>query len=471
MIKTLVRSRRGSAWPNLKRIDPEAVPLLPDPLAIEARPFPLAARGTVYLLAGLLVCGLIWASLSQVDRIVTARGKIITVAPLMVIQPLEKGIIRSIDAQLGQKVKAGDVLATLDPTFAQAAQSADRTKLDNLIAESQRLEAEIFGRPFPPLGDNIGDRAALDLQESIFRNRQAEYRATLASDEADIAKLQAQLVTNEAAQAGMKNRLELLDHIQSIRSQLWDTHLGSLLSLDQARLDRLALTDQLTERINQHQELLQQLASAQQQKEKFISNWVREAGGRLTEVQRQAADAREQLTSAERRHSLVTLRAPADGFVLDVAQVSIGSVATDAQMLFTIVPQDSKYEADVEIDNADIARVRVGDEVRLKLEAVPFERHGTISGQLRVLTEGSVQRTSSQTEGGDKQSQESQTGPAYFRGRIVLGPINILKDVPADFHLVPGMVTTAEIRIGRRSVISYILSPIFRVFDESLREP
>jgi HlyD family secretion protein len=60
--------------------------------------------------------------------------------------------------------------------------------------------------------------------------------------------------------------------------------------------------------------------------------------------------------------------------------------------------------------------------------------------------------------------------PAFFRARIALDKPE-LRDVPADFRLIPGMTTTAEVKVGTRTVISYILDPIVRLFDEGLREP
>ena len=74
------------------------------------------------------------------------------------------------------------------------------------------------------------------------------------------------------------------------------------------------------------------------------------------------------------------LRAPADGVVLELGQRSIGSVAKEAEPLVTLVPRGNKIEAEVDVDSADVARLRVGDPVRVKLDALPFQRHGTIDG-------------------------------------------------------------------------------------------
>src|SRR5215467_9396765 len=109
-------------------VDPEAVNFQPDAVMIEERPLPWFARSVVYVIVLLVVSAATWASLSQVDRVVTARGKLITVDPLMTIQPLETAIVHSINVGVGDTVRAGDVLATLDPTFTQSVQVADEER-------------------------------------------------------------------------------------------------------------------------------------------------------------------------------------------------------------------------------------------------------------------------------------------------------------------------------------------------------
>src|SRR5215467_8792956 len=127
-------------------VDREAVHFQPDAVMIEERPLPWFARSVVYVVVLLVVTAATWASLSQVDRVVTARGKLITIEPLMTVQPLETAVVHSIDVGVGDSVKAGDVLATLDPTFSQSEQVADEERLASMTAEASRLEAEIYGQ-------------------------------------------------------------------------------------------------------------------------------------------------------------------------------------------------------------------------------------------------------------------------------------------------------------------------------------
>jgi hemolysin D len=455
------RRRRGSDEPLAEppRVDPDAVSFQPDALAIEEQPLPRPARSIIYVVVGLVVTALTWAALSQIDRVVVARGKLITLDPLIVAQPLETGVIRTINVGVGDFVSAGAVLVTLDPTFSESAEIANRERLDGMAIEVQRLEAEIYRRGFPPSADEAppADKHHR-LQTEIYVRRQSEYHAAVAGHDADARRVEAALVTNRQAQAGLQARLALLSELETMRGELLAREAGSKMNFLQSRLDRLALGDQLAERVNQERELQQQLAAARQQKERYVNNWIREAGEKLTSVREQLAAMTQQLAVAERRRSLVVLRAPSDGIVLELAQRSIGSVAKEAEPLVTLVPRSAVLEAEVEVDGIDISRLRTGDPVRLKLDALPFQRHGTIDGRLRVVTENSFVPEKGEARG------------AFFRARITLGPASF-RDVPDNFRLIPGMATTAEILVGRRSVISYVLDPVLRIFHESLREP
>src|SRR5215208_7360560 len=122
---------------------------------------------------------------------------------------------------------------------------------------------------------------------------------------------------------------------------------------------------------------------------------------------------RQQLATAERKKALVVLRAPADGVVLELGQRSIGSVAKEAESLVTLVPHDNRIEAQVEVDAVDIGRLRVGDPVRVKLDALPYQRYGSLTGTLRVVTENSFQ-----PDKADARPDRTERS-AFFRARVM----------------------------------------------------
>jgi hemolysin D len=114
---------------------------LPDALALERQPLPFPARLTLYALCGCVVSFLAWAAWAEVDRIVTAGGRLVTTEPLTVVQPLETSIIRSLNVSAGDTVRAGAIVATLDPTFADADSASLRVRLASLNAQISRLDA------------------------------------------------------------------------------------------------------------------------------------------------------------------------------------------------------------------------------------------------------------------------------------------------------------------------------------------
>ncbi|MBT6429898.1 MAG: HlyD family efflux transporter periplasmic adaptor subunit, partial [Rhodospirillaceae bacterium] len=166
----------------------------------------------------------------------------------------------------------------------------------------------------------------------------------------------------------------------------------------------------------------------------------------------------EQLKKSEYRENLVHLRAPARGIILSIAERSVGSVIRQAEQMFTIVPADVPMELQVNVMPRDVGLIQNGDFVRIKLDALPFQKHGTIVGKVRLISDDAIV-----AEGGDA----TQT---IYRTRIELGERN-LRNVPSSFRLTPGLTGSADITVGKRRVITYFIYPLVRALDSSFREP
>jgi hemolysin D len=151
---------------------------------------------------------------------------------------------------------------------------------------------------------------------------------------------------------------------------------------------------------------------------------------------------------------------PADAIVLEVAQHSVGSVMKEAEQLYTLVPLASPLEAEVSVEGLDVGHVETGAEARLKLEAWPFQKHGTLSGKVRTVSDDTF---------APDPKKDGQQHP-YYKARVEVTATD-LRDVPRSFRLIPGMAVTAEIKAGERTILSYFLYPLLRGLDESIREP
>src|SRR5262249_52000342 len=163
-------------------IAPAATNAVPAPRAIIDYDFqsvlaaPPRQRLVLWLLAGMLAALTIGLAVTKVDMVVAANGKIITTDSQIVVQPLETAVVRSVAVKAGDRVKAGDILATLDPTFSEADAAELSAKLRNLNAAYARLEAELAGIEYDPRAAN----AEHLTQREIFRKRHQEYTAKLA---------------------------------------------------------------------------------------------------------------------------------------------------------------------------------------------------------------------------------------------------------------------------------------------------
>lgn len=437
--------------------DATVVEFLPDADEIERSPLPHLARITLHVLLATLISFLLWAALSEIDQIVVARGRLVTPLPNIIVQPLDTAIILSLDVRVGQVVKKGERLATLDPTFTEADQSQLRTRLSSLDTQSQRLESELTGKKAPSKGNADADSK---LQAQLAAERLANYKAQSTKMDETIARLRATIDTNLKDQQVLTARVKSLREIETMQEKLVAMQFGARARLLEAQDKRLEVERDMLLTQSREQELRRDLAASEAEKAAFEKGWRQKTMEDMLATSRDRDDVKEQLQKADKRQKLVTLVSPVDAVVLDMAKLSQGSVAKGGDPMFTLVPLAAELEAEVQIDSLDVGYVKLGDVAHLKLDAFPFQRHGDITAKVRTISEDAFRRDAAQGQGLD----------AYYLSRIALGNAK-LKKMPDKSRLLPGMTLSAEIVVGKRSVISYLLWPLTKALDESIREP
>jgi hemolysin D len=411
----------------------------------------------------------VWASLSTVDEIVTAQGKLTTTDSNLVVQPLETSVIRDIHVAVGDIVHRGQPLATLDPTFPKADVDALRNRIAALDATIERLEAELDGREFVALDPANPEDA---VQSRLFRQRKNYLLASLNNYDAQIASLQTELQTNKSEEALTAQRLETLRSIEAMRSELMQAETGSKLNLLLSRGSRLEVEDSLSHLRGGQVDLAHKLERTSAERQVFIEDFGRTALQDLVDNLAKRNAAAEDLKKAELRQHMVVLTTPVDAIVLEIAHRSIGSVVREAETLFSLVPQDAPLQAEVNVDTKDIGEVAVGQPVRLKFDAFPFQKYSTASGVVRVISQDSFTPEARGDDVARRALPEEARRPPQPFYRVLVDVSDIrLRNLPPQFRMLPGMTLTAEMKVGRRSVISYFLYPLLRGLDESIREP
>jgi HlyD family secretion protein len=434
-----------------------ALDFLPDADEIERSPLPPLARITLHVFLAGLIIFLVWANLSEVDRDVVSHGRLVTPLPNIVVQPLETSIIQSIDVRVGQVVKKGERLATLDPTFTEADEAQLRTRLHSLDNQLEQMNAEILGSKIPV---NPRTDADSQLQSSISGERHANYAAQQRKLVESVSRLRATLETNKKDQKGLASHVKVLKEMEAMQQDLVNNKYAVRAHLLEVQ-DRLIEAERSLEMARNRQiEIGRELASLEAEKLSFEASWRQKLMEESLSVSRERDSINEQLQKAEKRQRMVVMTAPTDAVVLDMARLSQGSVVQAAEKLFTLVPLGAELEAEVQIDSMDVGYVKIGDPVHVKFDAFPYQKHGTLDGELRTISEDAFRN-----EPGSGSSAE-----AFYKGRVHLKSLR-LKKMPENGKLLPGMTVSVEIVVGKRSVISYLLWPIKKASEEAINEP
>jgi len=435
----------------------------PDPARIEHKPVPGKIRWVLYLILLTLAGVVLWASWFRVDRVVTADGELITDTPALIVQPLATAAIRAIKVKVGDVVEKDQVLATLDPTFAEADESQLRTRELSLAVQLRRMEAELKGAAFVPKPEE-GEQGKLQEQVLHQRRLAVEQSRRLSNDQA--AALKAKLDLNAVESQAQERQQKILRDLEGTVAKLPRDE-DNRLRLIEAGKSRAQAEDAVRQLQAEAQVTRRELAQVESTFRRFVEDRNQQLVEHQVELSDELEKVREELRKASRMHELITLRAPEKGIVLKLAGRSVGSVLQQAEQFIVLVPYDSLLEAEVNVTGKDIGRIRLGDSVRVKLDAFPFQRHGVLPGSVRVIGAG--------TDAHEGQQQQPRTPAEVEEGREYKTRIKLLsaklRDVPPDFRLLPGMRVRAEIKVGTRSLLSYFLYPIIRALDESFREP
>jgi hemolysin D len=434
--------------------------------AVIAAPVPRFARGLAWIVASLFAAIVLAAGTIHIDQVVTARGETVSRAPTLVVQPLETSIVRAIEVHVGERVRAGQVLGRLDPTFAAADLGALTAQVASLEALVARLQAEAEGKPF----EYSGTDPDLALQVAIYDEQQSEYNYKLQGYQQTIDELNAEISRSDSDATGFRERLVVADDVEAMRRQLEELQVGSRLNMLSAMDSREEMERDYRNAIETGAAAEHNLAAEVAERDGYVQSWHAEMSQQLSTALSKLADAREGLRKAVLRHRLVVLTADRDATVLTVAKVSVGSVAQSGEQLFTLMPEDAPLEIAANIAGNEVGYVHLGDPVAIKFATFPFTRYGLAHGTLRV-----VSATSFTAE--DMQQNQANAVPLppgeiapYYRARIAIDRI-ALHGTPAGFHLEPGMPVEADIKVGRHTLLQYLMQKILPIASDAMREP
>jgi hemolysin D len=450
---------------------------LPAALEIVETPPPMAGAIGGTLIA-LFCVAIVWACLGRVDIIASATGEIVPSGRTKVIQPLESGVVRAIHVRDGQSVRAGELLIELDPTVAEAEFGHLQSDLIAARLEAARLQAALSGYEDPLPHFHPPDGAspqAIELQRRFLASQAAEQRAKIEELKQQQSQKEAERETISASIAKLNATIPLLEDRVGVRKYLYNQELGS----------RLAYLTDSQELVGQQQDLLLQknrrreadaaVASLLETRLKVNSEYQRTLLDELSKAEQKAAGLAQDVIKATQRAQYHALVAPVDGAVQQLSVHTVGGVVTPAQALMVVVPADSGLEIEAMVSNRDIGFIHVGDDVQIKIDTFNFTLYGLVHGQVVSVSHDAITRDKPQdksndlTSGAVTTSSEPKGRELVYAARVSLDRTQM--EVEGErVSLSPGMAVTVEIKTGSRRIISYLLSPLLKYRQESLRE-
>lgn len=413
----------------------------------------LALVGSIALF---LLITILWMSLAQLDIAVQGNGKVIPSSRVQEIQSMEGGIIQTIAVKEGQRVKRGDLLAHLENLQFNSDLGESRHTYWGAQAALTRLDAEIHGRA-PVFSKELTASAPQRVAEE-----QALWRSRLQERANAKATLKTQLTQREQELAETHSRIATMGEL------LIDTRESLAMEEKLMKQDAGARADVLTakQRVSSLQGdlaaarvSLQRLQAAVQEARSRLaeadSRFIAETSRERSDLELKAATTSQQITAQADRVTRRELRAPMDGIVNRVLLTTVGGVAQAGQTLMELVPAQDSLQISVRVKPADIAFIHPGQIAKLRISAYDSSIFGTLEGKVKRVGADALL---------DKERQES-----YFEV-ILEADHNYLGEATERLTISPGMAADASILTGKRTPMDYLLKPVIKTLDKSLRE-
>ncbi|MBI1396709.1 MAG: HlyD family type I secretion periplasmic adaptor subunit [Betaproteobacteria bacterium] len=449
-------------------VTPHALALLAPLERLELEPPPPLAGLVLRLVLALVVAVLAWACLGRLDVVSVAEGRLVPRTRLKVVQPADGGIVRNILVQEGDRVVPGQVLVRMDSRLSDADQRRLVAELKERSLQLRRIDAELAARvPARDAGDPEEPYAQMIAR---FHARRRAFTDVLAEERAALARTEQELASARATERRLRETLATFRVEERAWRDLQRDGFAGRLQAEDKRRKRAEAEQDLEAQVHVIAGLRASIEQARRLVARTTSEYRQQLLAERVEAAAQERRLREELAKQAVRRDLLELRAPQAAIVKELATHTEGAVLAPGTVLMTLVPSGEALQAEVWIGNEDIGFVREGQPVRVKLAPFPFQKYGMLDG---TVTHVSVDAT--ETPGpavpGDAGPDVPRAARYGYRYRAIVDlPAQSLEADGVRYPLSPGMQVNAEILLGERRVIDYVLSPVRRAFHEAGRE-
>lgn len=435
------------------------------PILAEIEERPTNPLGTYFLwtIIALMVVVLLALFLVKIDVVVAARGKIIPIGDVKVIQPLETGVITKIHVKEGDFVHKGDILLEIDPSVDTADLEGKERNLDQAQLSMERINAVLNEKDFTPRS-KVRASEIMQAQKIHFQAQRDVYDSTLKEKEKEALE-------NQSALESLKKEIETIHNVLAItledeKRQKTLVEIGTLADnrYREKVKERMNLERERDAKEGQVKQLETKLARINDEIQTFKSNFREKLLADYSNNMQERNTLEAQVSSLKFKQDKRFIIAPVSGYIHLLPVKTIGGVVTTAQPVVGIVPEGTPLEVQAIVMNKDIGYVKEGQNCVVKVDTYDFQKYGTIEGRVEIINPYSMEEKDKKE---NNQEAQNESGGYPVRVRMMA---ETLKTRNGDVYKVkPGMSVTAEVNVGKRRVIEFFLFPIIRYLDEGLK--
>ncbi|MCH9670777.1 MAG: HlyD family type I secretion periplasmic adaptor subunit [Gammaproteobacteria bacterium] len=395
-----------------------------------------------------------WAAFAKLDETSITQGEVITTATLQTVQHLEGGIVESLLVHEGEMVSKDQPIARLDGASLGSELARLEARRGALLLRHERLTAQTAGtKPEFERLENASP-AILANESKIFESELALYgreRAVLTE------QLHQRHVERKSLMGQSENtarQLRLLDEQLRMWRKLATQGYGARLEVLGAEREQTAISGELG---RLRAEVTASDASVKEYQSRLaeLDNRFRnEALNKLGEVENELSELNETIAGLRKKADRLVVRSPISGVIQQLPSQTRHAVIPPGGVLAEILPVENELLVESRVSTTDIGFIRVGQPAQVKVQTYNFARFGSIEGEVKSI---------SPTTFLDDQ------GNPYYKARIKLGN-PFVGDNPTRNRVLPGMTVQADITTGSKTLLEYILKPIFTTLNEGFRE-
>ena len=438
----------------LIRSDSEDKEFLPPAVEIlETPPSPMG-RMLVWSVLALFVLVILWSFIGEIDEVVVARGKVIPIGYTKVLQSEDKGIVKRILVQEGQKVKQGELLMELDRTMSESDLNALKKEIAYYAIYIRRILAELENKHFVPGAGGEADPGDFSRQMSLYNSRQSEKTARLEFYDAQIRQKEDSVRVAESSLEKYRQLLAIAREREQNLKEIVEEGAISKYTYLEYKGKRIELEQNVSINLSELSAAKAEASAARQQKAQYMAEWNRQLQEELISCRKQYNTLKESERKAELKNKLIEIKSPVDGAVHKLDIHTVGAVVQEAQGLMQVVPEGTPMEVEAWMENKDIGFVRTDMPVEIKVDTFNFQKFGTIKGKVREVSPDSI--------------EDKDRGPLY-RVMVSLEEEKLHMD-NKDLQIYPGMTVSAEIKTRKKRIIDFFLEPFQTYKNEALRE-